>query len=632
MQLVSFDIFDTVVIRKCGKPENIFFLTAKRLFGEDSARVDYFCLWRKSSQRMAIERFRQQNLTIEDIYSSFEADYFDISSNEALAAEKECESENIVCNQQIKRVIEQRRALGDTICFISDMYLDSGFIRGVLEREGCIKSNEKVYISCEFGVTKAVGALYDVVRSELKPTRWVHYGDNRHSDIEKARRKGIKAKYVDTSFTQAEKSVFEHYKHSLNSSEVSILIGWLRSIRLGLDNSSMAELAANFVAPLYVSYVKFVLRRAKEQGIKRLYFLNRDSYILHKIAQKLNCYQDLELRYLFVSRRSLVLPAIEELNDKSFLEVFDKRTLVRKNVDDILDFIKSNRAEFSKLGINFSFNKITSFRQEKEVLDKILRSDFTPILRKRIAEKKSLLDQYFRQEGVADSVKCAFVDVGWLGSTRLMVNAILHSMECEGVEFFYFGVREDVLPISYGKFHTFIKEPLSGLTSLIENYFSVSPFQTVLSYKKEGGVVVSVLKDEANIEYMDMILNSNLKASLQLSEQIKNLSKVVNLDAVLENSSLYMLNILKNLKCDIDISALTKVHYYDSAINGKTTSFVKKMNLLELFKYTFLGERVTAIDSYSIVYTLGRRCSKKAIAINAFVARVKVAILKRIKK
>ena len=37
MKLASFDIFDTTLIRKCGKPENIFYLLAHKLYPNDKA-------------------------------------------------------------------------------------------------------------------------------------------------------------------------------------------------------------------------------------------------------------------------------------------------------------------------------------------------------------------------------------------------------------------------------------------------------------------------------------------------------------------------------------------------------------------------------------------------------------------
>lgn len=34
MKLASFDIFDTTLVRKCGSPDNIFYLLSKRIYLE----------------------------------------------------------------------------------------------------------------------------------------------------------------------------------------------------------------------------------------------------------------------------------------------------------------------------------------------------------------------------------------------------------------------------------------------------------------------------------------------------------------------------------------------------------------------------------------------------------------------
>ena len=49
MKLASFDIFDTTLIRKCGNPENIFYLLAHKLYPTDDAKGADFLQWRKNS-------------------------------------------------------------------------------------------------------------------------------------------------------------------------------------------------------------------------------------------------------------------------------------------------------------------------------------------------------------------------------------------------------------------------------------------------------------------------------------------------------------------------------------------------------------------------------------------------------
>ena len=47
MNLASFDIFDTTILRRCGRPETIWELLANRLYPADIDLREAFILWRK---------------------------------------------------------------------------------------------------------------------------------------------------------------------------------------------------------------------------------------------------------------------------------------------------------------------------------------------------------------------------------------------------------------------------------------------------------------------------------------------------------------------------------------------------------------------------------------------------------
>ena len=55
--LVSFDIFDTVLIRRCGKPDNIIVLLSLYLFPNDRAKQEAFIVWRRNCTGFTIEDF-----------------------------------------------------------------------------------------------------------------------------------------------------------------------------------------------------------------------------------------------------------------------------------------------------------------------------------------------------------------------------------------------------------------------------------------------------------------------------------------------------------------------------------------------------------------------------------------------
>ena len=67
---------------------------------------------------------------------------------------------------------------------------------------------------------------------------------------------------------------------------VQLVIGNAKNTRLidCLCVDSKKMFGASFAAPMLYSYVNWLLELSVKQGIKRLYFIARDGYILHKIA------------------------------------------------------------------------------------------------------------------------------------------------------------------------------------------------------------------------------------------------------------------------------------------------------------------------------------------------------------
>ncbi len=593
MKLASFDIFDTVLIRKCGLPENIFYLLAHRLYPEDAALREDFLLWRKGAEARAQKR-KSADVSLADIYEE----------RTGAEIEKVIEAENLIANPRIKALIEKKRAEGWTICFISDMYLDSKFLGDVLIREGCLKDGEKVFVSCEHNARKSTGTLYDVVREELHPVQWMHWGDNRHSDVKMARRKGIQATRVDENFTDTERLLLQRSKQVRNSYELSILAGLQRAARVVHENTAFAEIAADFVASAYIPYVSFLLEDARRRGIKHLYFLSRDSHILMKLAEaRAKDYPEIKFHYLFVSRKSLLMPYLAETGAEAYLAIQDRRTLLSKDVASLLQGLGTTREELANdFATKFDYDKISNKKQETDFLHRIFDKDspYLPTLQQRAKERCELLLDYFKQEELLTGEKSAMVDVGWLGTSRLMINEILQRAGVPPVEFYYYGVRGDVLSSEAGVYTSYYRpEQLSTeLTSLVENYYSASPYPSTLGYERtadgrveprfaEGSAYAETPITTANRSVLQWIYNEMLRTKLSF-------------DAIFWDFSQVPIKAISALRAKINISAFAAAAEFDDTV------FVRRLSLSETFKLVLLGDRITAFDAASLQLTCGR--------------------------
>lgn len=626
MKLASFDIFDTTLIRKCGNPGNIFYILAHKLYPNDKAKRDDFLLWRKGAESEARKRAPGKDVTIEEIYNSEEiAGFAEYTSAQLIEAEKCIEAENLIANPAIRDVIKKKRKEGYTICFISDMYMPSDFLKEMLEREGCIEHSEAVYVSCEWNARKSNGALYKKLKEKLKPQHWEHFGDHPVSDVKMAKHYGIKETKVNTDFSIAEKSTIAP-RDNKSHYESSILAGLSRAARIHFGNDAYTTIAADFVAPAYIPYIHFVLETSKARGINTLFFLSRDSYILQRIAEEFP-HEGIELRYLFVSRKALLLPYLYNATAEKFLAIQDKRTVRGKSVKGLTASLGTSVEELEdSFGISFDFEKITTKEQEKRFLDAIFgtESKYLSVLNERAKEKRSLLNGYFAQEKVFANSTTAMVDVGWLGTTRLMINSILKEEGYPETTFFYYGVRGDVMHCKHGRYYTYYTPSQLSTegTTLIENYFSASPYPSTIGYKENDGILEPVFPKDCEYKENEIVKSNVAVAKWICNEIVKNSTPncssskgschlvtegfinrggiIVPLEKHFWSWGKQAVEEMLKLDKSIDIMPLQKASEFDGA------SFVRKLTIKELINIICLGGRATAFDRGSLRITCGK--------------------------
>lgn len=274
MTISSFDIFDTTLYRKCGEAENVFELLALRLYPNNEHKRDSFYAWRCTSAINVHEKYGK-SATIDDIYNDYGLSYFiEYSPDYLKKTEFDIETEMLTINNSVLNIISEARGKGDTIAFISDMYLPSKFICEILRREGAFFEGDYIYVSCEHNASKSDGDLFDIVNRELHPHNWKHYGDNDYCDIKVARKKGIIANKIDIPYHNVERELKKISTLHRQNKEISTLAGFSRYLRLSHGNDSKAILGADFVAPCYVSYMIHVLNDAKKGTLRHYSFFH----------------------------------------------------------------------------------------------------------------------------------------------------------------------------------------------------------------------------------------------------------------------------------------------------------------------------------------------------------------------
>lgn len=588
----SFDIFDTVLIRKCGSAENLYYLLAYKIYSKDESQRDAFYHWRCHAEIDAKNKFKREP-SLKDIYSTFDKDSFkNIEPDYILQTELKLEKENLIPNQEICSILKDT----DDYIFISDMYLPSSFLIDILDSFKLLNNSNRanlLFISCEHNATKATGALYDIVKTTLGINTWTHYGDNDWSDIKLAKKKGLQTVKVNSTYSKVEQYYIHYTSLSPNKKIYDILINLQRATRLNLGLNNRTKFAIDCIAPLYISYVCHVLQTAQKRGITTLYFLSRDSYILYKIAQQYKTdYPHISLRYLFVSRKSLIYPCIYNGTSDEICELMGLESFKGENVKRIANYLQLEENAFKDLG----FNRI---KTEKEVskFKKILNNYCDNIIKESTNRRQTLL-KYFKQEGLLDSGKKALVDVGWLGTSRFLINRLLTKEGYDAVETFYLMNFPRVLPPSKGVYNSYLGECdfKSPIIPIIEVLFSASPYRSTLSYKIYNNKVLPVFNPSTNPAKSE-IIRSNLIGALKLTNNIRKLK--------MDFSDIYYLWSKLAIKCistpqHIDLEVLTCLEDQDEI--GKSQNIINKISFLQLISYIFNNNQ-SSLFPYSIYYT-----------------------------
>ena len=178
--VISFDLFDTLVKRKCFSADKIFEELGKYVF--DTYRIEGFKKIRIDTEKQ-VRKFHNE-VTIFDIYESMIIP--ETAKEDILKKEIEIELENIEIKESGFRLYLEAIGLGKIIVITTDMYLPRNVIEDILNSCNYINYS-RLFLSSEIGKRKRTGDLYRYLRQTFDDSTIImHIGDSFYSDYVKA--------------------------------------------------------------------------------------------------------------------------------------------------------------------------------------------------------------------------------------------------------------------------------------------------------------------------------------------------------------------------------------------------------------------------------------------------------------
>ena len=374
IKCISFDVFDTLVVRPFLTPTDLFSVVDKefRKFTNNSTGMDFTKIRIFSEVQARNKKSKEdkkcQDITLDEIYETMKEEYHISDDILQKTKQKEIEYEIRFCTRRNTgyELYEMALELGKKVIYTSDMYLPKEVIKEILNKNGYTQL-ANVYVSSEYKITKAHKDLYKLVldKENLKPKEMAHIGDNYFSDYENPRKLGIQAEhlpkasdvYQDKNVTHNLSTMFtkslpmwRDNKNSLNFLGIRCMMGMVankyfdnpyKTFNYTADFNADPYLIGYYVLGMYMfGLTKWMLDDMQGKGYEKIVFMARDGYLPIKCYDILGkLYKEVpKSEYLYISRKALVPITIQtELDLYKLSEVINVTNHTPK---DILKYIK----------------------------------------------------------------------------------------------------------------------------------------------------------------------------------------------------------------------------------------------------------------------------------------------------
>ncbi len=404
--VVSFDIFDTLLLRPFDDPKTVFYLVGEKLHCPSFTR--YRVLAEKQARQEAMEKNGVNEVTLCDIYQKMQR-YVACDIRRAMELEEETELSLLRANPYMKQLYQTAVELGKTVIAVSDMYLSSYVIEKALHNAGYTQIS-RIFISQECGFSKRSGKLFPYVKEQLgNDKRYFHIGDNYTSDFLRSQEAGFEANYYPNG---------NRLGNPHRCMDLTALIG---SAYRGIVNNRLCcgafrenqyfEYGYVYAGFYVLGYCVWIHERVRAKGIEKLLFLSRDGDILQKVYQKL--YPQEKTEYVYWSRAAATRLTAGYFRNEFFLRYIKYKISRKITMKQMLAAMELPQMQPVLAESGFQEQTLLTKENYEEIVTVFL--DNWKIVEEAYAGSYQAAKLYY-QEKLAGIHSAAAVDVGWAAS------------------------------------------------------------------------------------------------------------------------------------------------------------------------------------------------------------------------
>lgn len=422
--VISFDIFDTLILRPFDKPVDLFLVIGNRLDIMNFQKIRMDAERDARTEHSALHG--NHEVTIYDIYEKVSR-RTGLDVEKGVQAELQAEIDYCFANPYMMRVFKLLKEHKKKIIITSDMYLPHDMMVKLLSSCG-YEGYDKLYVSCDYKCNKRNGGLFTTILHEFKGVSLVHIGDNGASDINKPRSMGI-----DAVFYKNCHEIGRPYRADGMSELIGSLYSGIVNTHLhnGLKKYNPHYEYGFIYGGLYVvGYCNWIYSKAKKEGIEKILFLSRDGEIYQRVFNKM--FSDMPNEYVYWSRIA---------NLKYTAEINRDDTLTRMTTHKAYNVIP---ATYREILTSFSLDSLIPELESAGIkADKVFTVEQIKTFEDFLIDNWSKIIELYKPETelmrkkissiINNCKKVAVVDVGWAGSGPLGIKYLVEkkwNMNC----------------------------------------------------------------------------------------------------------------------------------------------------------------------------------------------------------
>lgn len=445
--LVTFDFFDTLVIRSVEPPERV-----KDKIAEISC--DILCGLLKRNISVAyyheLRAFHERKLRDETLYVALKDHETTLKSiveellkhlgldDAVLVArlvetEIQLEIDVLKANDGALELLRTLKQNNKHIVVISDMYLPHRALVGIAGNLGIAKYIDKFYVSGDIGYAKYSSRLFTYVADaeNVATSDMVHLGDNFTADYVSPSNVGVASYWLHQKTNLTRRYLAEK---NMNGDIQSVIIDELIAQSM-LANSTKQHLITAYYkvfAPVVFSMAYKNLKDGIKLGVKNFYFLAREG-IAFKIAYDLLLethpeFQGLDVKtmVLYVSRASSICARYQGKEKLGVVigTVYERFGFL--SYDNLLNAWSIREDEF-----DYKPEQRPNISQPEDICVLFENEAFFRSFERYQLRKQENLRGYLQQVGVFEQA-CFFVDIGWGGTIQKNIQLLEPESELLG--------------------------------------------------------------------------------------------------------------------------------------------------------------------------------------------------------